>query len=139
MTTRRQFFQLIAGAALTPVLARAGTIHPVLWGDGIHDDAPALNALFRGDVVEFATPDIEARTIIDDISVHLKGAFRMESPLKISRPIHLVGGEFDHYHTGPLIDVDEKLTGKVCVGQQAHKSKGETPCYLAYCFGGKVE
>ena len=57
MTTRRQFFRLVAGAALAPVAAKAAAILPtvpMLHGDGVHDDTEALNALFRGDVVEFA-------------------------------------------------------------------------------------
>lgn len=57
MTTRRRFFQLLAGAALAPVAAKAAAVLPsvpMLHGDGAHDDTEALNALLRGDVVEFS-------------------------------------------------------------------------------------
>lgn len=55
---RRHFFKLLAGAAIAPVIAKVASVAdaaplPQLWADGLHDDAPALNALFRGDVVEW--------------------------------------------------------------------------------------
>jgi hypothetical protein len=53
-TTRRRFIQLV-GAALAlvkaPVPAIAAPL-PRLMGDGIHNDAPAINAMLRGEMVE---------------------------------------------------------------------------------------
>lgn len=57
--TRRSFFRLTAGAAITPVLAQAAAAMPsipVLWGDGVHDDTEAMQALLDGKVIEFADP-----------------------------------------------------------------------------------
>ena len=57
--SRRSFFKLTAGAAIAAVAAPAfAEVVPILYGDGKHDDAPALNALYRGDVIEFAHPDM---------------------------------------------------------------------------------
>lgn len=55
--TRRGFFRLAAGAvalASVPGLLKANGNVPTIWADGIHNDAPGLNALIRGDVVEFS-------------------------------------------------------------------------------------
>lgn len=61
MTTRRGFFRILAGAAIAPVIsaevAKAGRAVPYLWGDGVHDDTEALQALFDGKIVEFS-PEI---------------------------------------------------------------------------------
>lgn len=57
--SRRRFFQIAAGAAIAPVAAKiVNPLVPVLWGDGIHDDTSALQALLDGEVVEFANPSI---------------------------------------------------------------------------------
>ncbi|MEQ9565484.1 MAG: hypothetical protein RLN85_06670 [Pseudomonadales bacterium] len=54
---RRSFFKLTAGAAIAPVAAKlVNPLTPVLWGDGVHDDTSALQALLDGEVVEFANP-----------------------------------------------------------------------------------
>lgn len=48
--SRRLFLGgLVTIAAATQV--RAVDRRPILWGDGIHDDAPALNAWLRGEPV----------------------------------------------------------------------------------------
>lgn len=55
--TRRGFFRLTAGAvalAAVPGPVKAKGNVPTIWADGIHNDAPGLNALIRGEVVEFA-------------------------------------------------------------------------------------
>ena len=54
--TRRFFFKLAAGAAVTPVLAKMAVALPavpVLYGDGINDDTAGMRALFAGESVEF--------------------------------------------------------------------------------------
>jgi hypothetical protein len=53
-TTRRRFIQIV-GAALALVKAPVPAIAtplPRLMGDGIHNDAPAINAMLRGEMVE---------------------------------------------------------------------------------------
>jgi hypothetical protein len=61
---RRSFFKLIAGAMLAPVAAKASALvgAPLLIGDGVHNDGPAINALLRGEVVEFG-PLINAKGV----------------------------------------------------------------------------
>lgn len=62
MTTRRDFLTgtlAVAAAAALPVVAMAGgddaiTTHwsqPILFGDGVHDDGPAIRAMLRGEPV----------------------------------------------------------------------------------------
>jgi hypothetical protein len=54
--TRRNFFRIAAGAAIAPVMAKVALATdppPILWGDGIHHDDEALQALIDGRVVEF--------------------------------------------------------------------------------------
>lgn len=61
--TRRTFFKLLAGAAAVVALPASTFIPdaPMVWGDGIHDDAPGLNALIRGDAVQFADPAMASK------------------------------------------------------------------------------
>lgn len=59
--TRRSFFRLIAGAAIAPVASKASMVLPdvpILYGDGIHDDTVALQALIDGKTVEFFNPEM---------------------------------------------------------------------------------
>jgi len=61
--TRRGFFKLVAGAMAVPVAAKIAMAMPsvpMIYADGINDDAPGINALLRGDVVEFADARIGA-------------------------------------------------------------------------------
>jgi hypothetical protein len=91
---RRTFFKLIAGAMLAPVIAQAegltGEIFtgPLLWGDGAHDDTEALNALMRGEVVEFADPRMaEGAGWSDDRTFRMpQGVFLMTAPLVLHDP-----------------------------------------------------
>lgn len=74
MSLTRRFFlggalALTAAAALPKLPALAG--YPVIHGDGIHDDAEALNALFRGDPVII---EGEAVQIGPDDTASLKGS-----------------------------------------------------------------
>lgn len=55
----------IAAASLVPVVAFTDPV-PVLWGDGVHDDAPALQALIDGKPFEVAGSGFIARDFGDD-------------------------------------------------------------------------
>lgn len=60
MVTRRDLLAVaLALPAMSLVqgldLAKAGPVLPTLWGDGVHDDAPALEALLNG--ADAMTPD----------------------------------------------------------------------------------
>jgi hypothetical protein len=48
--SRRLFLGGMASLAVATTVKTATAV-PTLWGDGVHDDAPALNALFRGDPI----------------------------------------------------------------------------------------
>lgn len=55
MTTRRGFLAACIATCTAPMIVRASSLTPLsapklyLYGDGFHDDAPAFNALLRGD------------------------------------------------------------------------------------------
>lgn len=56
MTTRRSFLLGLTAAFAAPAVVRADSLMklwvpplPIVWGDGVHDDAPGLNALLAGE------------------------------------------------------------------------------------------
>lgn len=85
MTTRRGFFKLVAGAAIASVGAKAASILPdvpILWGDGIHDDTCAFQALIDGKVVEFADPrKAVGAGWFNDILILPHGDYRMKAAI----------------------------------------------------------
>ena len=58
MLNRRTALFTVSAFLAAPAIARAATLmaisapRPILWSDGVHDDAPALNALYRGERVQ---------------------------------------------------------------------------------------
>lgn len=109
---RRSFFRLVAGAALAPVAAQAASILPdvpILWGDGVHDDAPALNALIRGEVIEFAQPEMAHGVGWFGDYLNLPdGVFYLEDTIRFDQGAGKVvrANNWTVYsgHDGPLID-----------------------------------
>jgi hypothetical protein len=80
--------QMLAGAMIAPVLpkiALSGPAMPILWGDGIHDDAPALKAFMRGDIIEFADARMGAPNIgWEGVRLTLpRGVFKLNAPISI--------------------------------------------------------
>lgn len=66
--SRRSFLGgalMIAAASLVPVAAFTNPV-PILWGDGEHDDAPALQALIDGKPFEVAGSGFIARGFGDN-------------------------------------------------------------------------
>ena len=70
--TRRGF---IAGLLATPVIVQAGNIwvpprrlirpdYPILWGDGIHDDFIAVQAMFDGKSVRRPCGEVVHSTLV---------------------------------------------------------------------------
>lgn len=60
--SRRGFLNLMVGATAVIVCQKVPTTLapvPILYGDGIHDDTKALQALIDGKVVEFAKPGMQ--------------------------------------------------------------------------------
>jgi hypothetical protein len=81
--------QMLAGAMIAPVLpkiAMALPSVPMIWGDGIHDDAPGLNALIRGEVVEFVRPEmgIGSGWVKPGIIQMPHGVFKVDAPVRFS-------------------------------------------------------
>jgi len=89
---RRRFIQLIGAAVVAvkmPALASGPSLAsspPLLRlvGDGIHNDAPALNALYRGETVEIG-PQVDFRGAgwVDNTLTLPSGRFFMQSPLYV--------------------------------------------------------
>jgi hypothetical protein len=83
---RRTFFQLLAGAMLAPAVVKlGGPVLPYLAGDGINNDAPALNALLRGEAVEFA-PSLQFEGVGWVTPTRLvlpKGEFMLMEPVRM--------------------------------------------------------
>ena len=83
--SRRNFFKLVAGAMAVPVAAKLALALPnipVIWGDGIHNDAPGLNALIRGEVVEFQNAKLAAHVgWHGDSLVFGSGTFKINEPI----------------------------------------------------------
>lgn len=119
MTTRRRFFQLLAGAALAPVAAKAAAILPsvpLLYGDGAHDDTAALNALLRGDVVEFGpklSGDGGWGQIIGRPLLRLpSGQYRITGPVRMANMpdgaiVDFTGSVVHWEHSGSAIEVED--------------------------------
>jgi hypothetical protein len=79
---RRSFLGLVAGAVLVPVGGDAASLAPVLWGDGVHEDGPAIAALIRGDAVRFANADMANGTgWVGDTLWLPAGTFRIWEPM----------------------------------------------------------
>jgi hypothetical protein len=96
---RRGLLGSILAAAAAPMLVQAGVLMPVkaerliLWGDGIHDDTAALQALFDGGTTDMrSTARIASRA--GRLSIE-RGSFLLSAPLVIQRPnVHIAGCMF---------------------------------------------
>ncbi len=92
---RRQFLRgslSIVGALALPDFRLSYPDLPVLWGDGVHDDADALNALARGE--PFA---VESIGLFEYDSGYLKGGhFLISRPVIFGKiPFHVEGVRFE--------------------------------------------
>lgn len=93
---RRGFLGAILAASMAPAIARSGVLMPIyvpkpdllrLWGDGMHDDTLALQAIFDGKPVFGAEPFSEGG------SVYLSGGiYRISSTILIGAGAHTVIG-----------------------------------------------
>lgn len=107
--SRRLVLGGMASLAVAATVKTAATV-PVLWGDGIHDDAPALNALFRGDpirvlngrVIEGERPAVvDARLLLGStLAVGSTGSFVLSRSTLTAMPgfkgewlIDILGGD----------------------------------------------
>ena len=105
MTTRRGFFKLMAGAAAmaaVPSIAITKAV-PVIFCNGVDCDSAGLDALIRGEVVEFANPDLAAHIGWRGDVLQLAGDFTVKEPVKLPKANTsktLTGGKFTFYGDG---------------------------------------
>lgn len=107
---RRSFFKLIAGAMLVPVMPADAEIWldagesttltmmpiPILWGDGIHDDAPAIQAMIDGETVEFADGlSAEGCGMVDGIVRLPAGRFCINQTVRVKGKWGFEGAGYD--------------------------------------------
>jgi len=87
----RRGFMIGAGALLFADPAVAYSKLPVLWGDGVHDDTDALNALFNGKRVRSGEAGDTFRPLFHDGWVALKGGhYAISGTIKHSVPFMLL-------------------------------------------------
>ena len=103
MTTRRGFLGAMLAAAMAPAIVKASSLMPiyvpkiilptglVLWGDGVHDDSIALQALIDGkDVVRHDGATFTRRA---DGAIYLaSGTYALSSALKLTGDGHTITG-----------------------------------------------
>lgn len=78
--SRRLFLGGLVGLAASSVV-KTRTEVPILWGDLTHDDAPALNALFRGDPVRV----LRGRAILGEKPMLAHASCLVASTIKIPK------------------------------------------------------
>lgn len=87
MMQRRTFLKGLVGAAtlaLVPLPEFAPEQKYILWGDGYHDDAPALQALFDGKHEQVEVRNDRVR--VEGDSVHLGGGtYRLGDTIDLTR------------------------------------------------------
>jgi hypothetical protein len=93
----------VAGASVVTLPALADVLRPaipIIWGDGIHDDAPGLNALCAGEPVDVAEDIARLSQSNGIMRIWIGGGrtYRMASPLCIrdrkERYINISGATF---------------------------------------------
>jgi hypothetical protein len=121
-TTRRGFFRLAAGAAAVaalPVSFKAAADVPMIWADGIHNDAPGLNALIRGDAVQFFRPELADKIGWRGNVLDFGGQwFRCEEPVIFGEE----GKEVRYLNVESTADVGLVLRGRDIAFAQCHIS-----------------
>jgi hypothetical protein len=105
---RRVFFKLVAGAAALAAVPNIGLAKSAvtIFADGINDDGPGLNALLRGEVVEFAKPEMARLIGWRGNTLELNGIFRLDTQILIDDSFYgkkLEGGVYKWSGTGPAI------------------------------------
>lgn len=132
--SRRGFFKLVAGsAALVSVSGPIGSALlsvETIYCDGVHDDAPGLNALLRGEIVRFVQPELAEGIGWSGDTLHMNGSFTVRQPIEIEareRDTFFAGGEYLHEHDGPmLIVLSASKPGRIEVRNQYHSR--DNPC-----------
>jgi hypothetical protein len=103
--SRRWFLKGTLAVAATAVIALPplASPHPIVYGDGIHDDTAALNALFarlpvicEGSLIERAA---------DEPVLLEKGVFLISGPLVVQGRTIINGCRFKAVRAGPYLDL----------------------------------
>jgi hypothetical protein len=108
--TRRHFLRLAASTAIAPALARAipvdaAPLPPMLWGDGINDDAPALQALLDGNPIRYAAEGLADHVFRRDGVFHLGGLrYRIGTTLRLRNDLCVVTTGGPHLIAGKGLD-----------------------------------
>lgn len=88
MTSRRSFLLGLGAALAAPAVVRADSLMklwvpplPIVWGDGIHDDAPGLNALLAG---QRAIIKSEAVEVVNGAVFMRNGIYLIRSAIELT-------------------------------------------------------
>jgi len=118
--SRRGFLGAILAAAAAPAIVKSDSLmrimvpRPVLltlWGDGVHDDAQALQALISGQSVAFQGRAFGPRP---DGTIYLPvGTFAMGAAAIVGPGSKLFGNgsTLKALHDGPMLDIKNDDTG----------------------------
>lgn len=132
---RRGFLGALLAAAAAPAIVRAGSLMPVyvprpsglltLWGDGVHDDTAALQAMLMGAAVRYGTAILEPNAG----RIFLPPAiFKLSDTLTLSKEkkaLHVSGAQFvadaSMPESAPMIYAEHGAEGSI---QGCHFNRG---------------
>jgi hypothetical protein len=117
MTTRRGFLGAMLAAAVAPAIVRAGSLMPIyvpkapklltLWGDGVHDDTAALQALIGGtSVIYHGTQYIPCNGRI----VVPQATFLVNAPLVLTRDTDFNAAHIESASPSYMLEVAPDIT-----------------------------
>lgn len=116
---RRGFLGLMLAAAAAPAFVKADSLMKIvaprqdlilaadytLWGDGIHDDSAAFQALIDGKPVSYLGQELKRGP---DGSIYLPtGTFAVGAAPILRHGTKLYGGEMMALHDGPMLEVPD--------------------------------
>lgn len=110
---RRTFLKMSGGVAVVVAapswLKRLAESVPILYGDGVHDDQPALQALLDGKVIEDRTGSTRR---IGDVVYLASGSYRVGAPIKLNpeQQTVITSCRFDRaegFNDGAMLEADE--------------------------------
>lgn len=85
MISRRGFTNILSlmfwSSITSPIRAVTGA--PIIWCDGVHDDAPGINALIRNEAVHFRIADMEFSNYWSGDTFIFDGEFTLKSPVYV--------------------------------------------------------
>lgn len=105
---RRGFLFGLAAAMAAPAIVRASALMPVkpwariLYGDGVHDDADAINALTWGEPVVF--PGGALINVAPGLPMIPPGTYRISAPIKIPVNFEKFIIRDCHFEADPNVD-----------------------------------